>query len=838
MKLRLALRELLHARLKLRVALLVLLVGFVGPLFSSALRSSVDVYLLERSRQILSADIALSSLRPLTVAERVSVNSVIKPVKRADEIEFTTMARGLESSTLIEVRAVSGSFPVRGSFKTRDGRLIHSAEALETKQIAWVYPEVLAQLGLQIGERIGLGRTEFEIVEVLEDGPGLTRGGGFAPRLYIGRSHLEKTGLAEFGSQISHRLYLELPPEITSATAEARIKNVIQDPDVFFRTPGDATAGFERFFNFFKLYLVSISMIVFALSWVSAFYILQIFLQERLRSAAVLLVFGASRLATVLVPIIQVFLLMTAALLASFALVWGAIAFVPIVARDFLPKGFELFIGASDLLRMLVVALISTIAFLLPLFVRLYRLKLIDLLGETAMGSERLPRVGIAGAYFSLAAVFVALSAWLMDSWQNALLLTGGILLSSLIGWVVARLSFRLFFQMMSGGSGLARHSWVRLVAMQLARSRFGMNLCFVTLFLAALVLNLVPHLLRSSVAEIEPLEGREIPALFLFNIPEFEVERLKSFALEKKFELRNLAPMVQGRLVSVNGAPTSNDQFRRFPVRLTYRDGLLESERLAEGRAFSGFFDTASEGTPEVSIEKRWAERNDIQLGDRIEFDVQGVPVGGRVTSLRNVKWTNFTPNFFIVFQPGVLEEAPKTYLANVNFGGILRNREALKVAVQFQLVRDFPDLNVIDVGRTLDRALEVVRSILGPVRVAAAIAIAMSFLILLGVMIHNLGMREPEVDVMKILGADASLIRRLITCEYALSAGFAWLLGSGCAVAMTWVVAARIFEIPFRLDIGALLISLLVVIGTASAIAFVSSARTLGLRGASRKL
>ncbi|NIR28935.1 MAG: hypothetical protein GWO39_04270, partial [Gammaproteobacteria bacterium] len=48
------------------------------------------------------------------------------------------------------------------------------------------------------------------------------------------------------------------------------------------------------------------------------------------------------------------------------------------------------------------------------------------------------------------------------------------------------------------------------------------------------------------------------------------------------------------------------------------------------------------------------------VGLGDRITWDVQGVRVDTRITSVRRVDWARFEPNFFVVFEPRALEAAP----------------------------------------------------------------------------------------------------------------------------------------------------------------------------------
>lgn len=829
--LRLALRELRKAGTKLVAVFFILVVGFLGPLFTSALKTSVDTYISLRSRQLLSADVAVSSLRELTSEEETTLLELSGATRTTRELEFMTMARGKDSSTLVEIRGVEKGFPLAGEFQFEDKTKTASAAPLLEQPIAWAFPEALAQLGVKLGDEISVGQTKFKIAAVIIDGPGTSRGVGFAPKIYIGRPFVKSTGLTQFGSQVYHRLYLELPKDRSASDVAKKITETLNDPDIFLRTPSDSMASLERFFGFYNLYLVSISMIVFALSWVSAFYILQVFLQERLKNAGVLMTFGASRAAAGFVSLAEVTIVMIASLFLAAVLVSGMVELAPMAFGSLFPIGFVLRLGWLDIGRMFVITLISSFAFALPVSIRLRVSTLQDLLSDAGGGAGRMTRRQTLLSYFPLVVVFILLSIWLMRSWTQALQLTGGVFSALLIGWLLARFAFRILFAARKSTPGFAR-----LVALQLVRSRFGVNLCFVTLVLGTLVLNLVPHLLKSAVSEIQPIEGREIPALFLFNVPEVVAPQLSTFVAERGGEVRFLSPMILARLMKVNGEPTADDSFQRYPVRLSFREKPIPSETIIEGQAFRGPFDPAGSMPAEISMEESFADRNKFKMGDLFEFDVQGVPVEGRVTSLRKVKWTDFNPNFFMMFQPGVLDDAPKTFIANVNIAGA--EREQLKTKLQYDLVREFPDMNVIDISRSLERAMEIVRSILGPVRASAWIAVAMTFLILLGVIAHNLRLRTREIEIQKLLGADASLIRNLISAEYFVLSLVAAVLGSGFSIAMTLIVSIGILDLPARIDYGAFVVSVVLTVVVTTLIANVSARRVLGLRGATRRL
>ena len=93
----------------------------------------------------------------------------------------------------------------------------------------------------------------------------------------------------------------------------------------------------------------------------------------------------------------------------------------------------------------------------------------------------------------------------------------------------------------------------------------------------------------------------------------------------------------------------------------ITYRDHLESNERIVEGAFWNG-----PSTEPEVSVEQGIHERFAINVGDTVRFDMLGRVVTARVTSIRDVEWRESrNGGFMFVFRPGVLEQAPQTYVA-----------------------------------------------------------------------------------------------------------------------------------------------------------------------------
>src|SRR5205085_3011115 len=110
-----------------------------------------------------------------------------------------------------------------------------------------------------------------------------------------------------------------------------------------------------------------------------------------------------------------------------------------------------------------------------------------------------------------------------------------------------------------------------------------------------------------------------------------------------------------------------------------------------------------------EMSVEADFARDMGAHLGSRLTFDVQGVPVDFEVTSLRTVEWRSFSVNFFLVAEPGALDDAPQFVIA----AG--RVPPAAEQPMQDEIAKLYPNVTVLRVRELLERAA----SILGQVAI-----------------------------------------------------------------------------------------------------------------------
>jgi len=191
------------------------------------------------------------------------------------------------------------------------------------------------------------------------------------------------------------------------------------------------------------------------------------------------------------------------------------------------------------------------------------------------------------------------------------------------------------------------------------------------------------------------------------------------------------------------------------------------------------------------------------VGLGDRITWNVQGVLIETRIASLRRVDWARFEPNFFVVFEPGVLEDAPQMAVILTHSPDV-----AARARVQRDVVERFPNVAVVDLTlfqKTLD---DVIGKVTLAIRFMALFSVASGILILVGALATSRRQRLREVTLLRTLGARRPEIRTVLLTEYALLGLLAGVTGTLLSTLGGWAAARFVFEIPFRLPVGALLV------------------------------
>jgi putative ABC transport system permease protein len=231
-----------------------------------------------------------------------------------------------------------------------------------------------------------------------------------------------------------------------------------------------------------------------------------------------------------------------------------------------------------------------------------------------------------------------------------------------------------------------------------------------------------------------------------------------------------------------------------RREFRSTFRDKPAASETIVGGKWFGGNALKIAADTGEISLEEGIAKELNVKLGDIVAWNVQGVEIPTRITSLRKVVWTRFEPNFFVVFPPPVLQAAPRQYLLLAQV-----KDPAAVTLLQRTVVNRFSNISSIDltaIKRTIDK---IVAKVSLAIRFMALFSVAVAIPVLFSAVSATRRARVREGVLLKTLGATRGQIARILLAEYSLLGALGGLTGMVLSIAGGWAVVRYIFKTPF---------------------------------------
>jgi putative ABC transport system permease protein len=172
----------------------------------------------------------------------------------------------------------------------------------------------------------------------------------------------------------------------------------------------------------------------------------------------------------------------------------------------------------------------------------------------------------------------------------------------------------------------------------------------------------------------------------------------------------------------------------------------------------------------------------------------VQGVEVEGKVTSLRQVRWASFQPNFFVLFQPGALEDAPKTFL-----GTLKRMPEAQAEDIQNRVSEAFPNVTILNLKDVIGRTVETLGKLTWLVRFLSGFALLIGLAILWLVVDALVSENQRTILLLRALGEPRRKLARLFLVHYAGFCLAAGLTGYFLSLIAAYIINLVVWEVPW---------------------------------------
>ncbi|MBM7059411.1 ABC transporter permease [Pseudomonas sp. UL073] len=799
---------------EMRVLFFALLVAVAASTAIGYFGARLNAAMLLRATEFLGADLVLTGSAPASAAQLDAGTRL--GLEQARVVEFSSVIATDNGIQLASVKAADSHYPLRGQLKSAAAPYApESSSAGPQPGEAWAEARLFAALNLKPGDRIDVGNKTLRLTRVLTYEP--DRGGDFYslnPHVLMHYDDLAATGIVQPGSRVRYRELWRGE----SATLEAYRQAIsvdlapsqrIEDARHGNRQIGGALGRAERYLNLASLAAVLLAGVAVALSAVR-------FASRRFDASALLRCLGLSRREALGLFTLQLALLGGAACLAGALLGWigqqGLFYLLQGLLPTRVPSG-----GLLPALAGIAIGLVALAGFALPPLAALGRVPPLRVLRRDLLPTPPSAWLVYGGAVLALGLIMWRLS---LDLKLTLALLGGGLIVTLLLGGALL-FSLRGLRRLLAGAALPWRLGLGQLLRHPLAAA--GQALAFGLILLAmALITLLRGELLDTWQAQLPA----DAPNHFALNVLPDQRDAFAAELARLSPNASPLYPVVPGRLMAINDEPvrqlvskdSEGERASRRDLSLTWASELPVSNHVAAGSWWS----TAhASDLPGVSVESKLATSLHVQLGDRLRFNIGGIEREARVTSLREVEWDSFQPNFYMIFEPGTLRDLPVTYLASFY---LPPQQDRQLVA----LSRAFPAVTLLQV----DALLAQLRSILD--QVTLAVEYVLLFVLAAGIAVLFAGLqatldeRIRQGALLRALGARRELLVQARRAEFALLGASSGLLAAtGCEL-VSFLLYRYVFDLPWQPHpwlltlplIGALLIATAGLLGTRRAL------------------
>lgn len=800
-----------RSRLFLFISSIILGIAALVAIYSFGHNLNKDID--KQAATLIGADLAIYSNRPVTEKAQLLLDS-LKGLKAvvSEERSFASMILfpKNEGSRLVQVRALNGEFPYYGELETTPAT---AGRTFRDRQEALVDKTLMLQFSAQVGDSVKVGKVTFKIAGILNKAPGQT---GFsstvAPAVFIPLRYLEATGLSQKGSRINYNFYYRFPQTVKVEQLAKKIDPELETEELNYDTILSKKEDTGRSFADLTQFLALVGFIALLLGCIGVASAVHIYVKEKLNAIAVLRCLGVSSKQAFLIFLVQIAGIGFIGSVLGAALGTLIQQVLPTVFKDFLPIEITSNFSWLAILQGVFLGVLISILFALLPLISIRNISPLNTL-RISFESPSILKDKLKWGVYGLILLFIFGFARLqLDTWLETIYFTLGILASFLILYGIAVLLVwlvRRFFP--SSWSYLWRQGLSNLF-----RPNNQTVILVVAIGLGTAFIGILFMVQGMLIDRVTLSSGKNQPNMILFDIQSAQKNAVADLTRKAGLPVIQEVPVVTMRLVEINGhtaADAKNDSTLKLSsrsfsreFRVTYRDSLTSSEKITDGKWIGQV--KSAQDTALISIEKGYAERMPVKIGDKLLFNVQGLLIPTVVGSFREVDWNRIQTNFLVVFPNGVIDDAPQF---NVLVTRVPDNQAS--AAYQQKVVRQFPNVSVIDLALILSVLDAILDKIGFVIRFMGAFSIITGLVVLIASVMISKYQRIQESVLLRTMGASRKQILAITALEYFFLGAIAALTGLVLALAGSWALAEFSFKAPFKPDFFLLLLLFIVI-------------------------
>ena len=738
--------------------------------------------------QLLGGDVVVVSdnRTPATFSDKAQALGL----KGVTTVTFPTMARADDAdggeSRLVGLKAVQAGYPLRGSLRTAPaaGQPDAATRDIPAPGEVWVDPTLLEALGLQTGSVLWLGDKRFTIGRVLTIEPDRGAGFlGFSPRVMLDWSDLAATGLVQPASRLLYRFAVAGEP--TGAAqflqwAEAEVAQP-QSHGVRIESLQSGRPEMEQTLERAQKFLNLVALLAALLSAVAVALAARTFASAHLNGAALLRVLGLAQRAIAGAYVVEFVIVGLAASLLGVALgyamhylfVWLMAGLLAVTLPA--ASGWPLVMGVGMGMTLL-------LAFGLPPVLQLAQVPPLRVLrrdlGALRPASASVLLLGVLG--------FAAMLLLVSGDAKLGGIAVGGFAVAIVVFALLSAAAISLLRRVVNERTA---PRWLLLATRQVAARPWFAVVQVSSLAVGLMALVLLVLLRTDLIQTWRQTTPPDAMNRFVINIQPDQAEAFQQRLRQAGIDKWDWYPMIRGRLIQINGKDVgpgnyTEDRAKRLVDRefnISHSDVLQEHNQIVQGQWKPG-------EAGGVSVEEGIAETLGLKMGDRLLFDMGGVPHESTITSLRKVDWGSMRANFFVMYPVAQMDGVAITYLAAY--------RAPETAGFDNALVREFPNITNVDLRATVAQLQQVLNQVIRAVEFLFGFTLAAGLVVLFAAITATREERAREYAIMRAVGARSQLLRQVQRAELAGVGLLAGVLASVVAMVIGWALAQFVFD------------------------------------------
>ncbi|MCU4676817.1 FtsX-like permease family protein [Catenovulum sp. 2E275] len=787
---RLLRQELKRGELTIILAALVLAVSsvFSLSLFSERLQGALK----EKSGEFLAADSVLSASREINPEWIEQADAM--SLDYSQQTRFSSMLFVNDKMQLASIRAVDQAYPLKGELKLTQVAWdagATTAERVEPGEI-WLDSKLISQLGVKPGAMIEVGDTQLKFAHIIASVPdtdfNVFNAGGLA---LIHLDDLAKTGVIQPGSRVSYQLNLA-GDSSDLADFEDWVTPLLNRDIHRFNSTDDSNSRILRSVRRAEKYFLLASLLGIVLASTAIAVAASRFCERHFDLVAILKTLGANQIQIRWVFVFQLSLISITGIGLGLALGYFAQLVIIQALQSYLPEYIPN-AGLRPWWLAFTTGLMSVLLFSVYPLLKLFSIPPLRVLHRQMQGLENkdwLNWIFSGGAIFGL--------MWLYSGnieLSLALLASAGLVILVLL--VIARSAI---WGSRKAGANAGSATKLALAGLYRRASENSIQLISFTIAIELLLIVLV--LRNDLLAEWQSQLPEGTPNYFAINVNQHQIDTFIQSFNDKGIEIEDAYPVTRGRMVAINDEYVRDDVSKERREDRD-RDGPRSFGRELNLTAYAEFPEDntlvagswwqQNDKSYQVSIEEGVSERMNLKLGDKLTFNIAGSEFSAEVTSIRKVVWESMKPNFFMIFNPVVLENFPSNYITSFYVP------EQVKPELH-TIMSQFPSATLIDIDAIIDQIRQITNQVSLAVEFILILVVVAGSLVLIAQVQASLDERRQELVILRTLGAKSSLLRNSVSLEFMILGALAGLFAAVANEIALYILQTQVFNMPAK--------------------------------------